>query len=355
MAEMRRDPVSGRWVVIAAERAARPKAFAVSRGPAKGGFCPFCEGNEDRTPPEISAVRSSGTEPNTPGWQVRIVPNKYPALRKGDGAVMPPEGWYERVAANGTHEVIIESPRHVISPTELSQEQFSLVIEAYLERTLSLSREKRMTYVLIFKNVGRAAGASIEHSHSQVIGLPVMPKRVEEEILSCRRYRRDKMGCLFCDALDRELSDGSRIVHENEHFVVFCPYAARFPFEMCLVPKEHQEHFHEIDPALVGSLSGVLRDVLGRLEVCLDDPPYNYLVHSAPLVFEGMLCYHWHIELIPRVTHMAGFEWATGFYINPVEPEAAAQCLREVTEEELSEKLGPEAPAKDIAGAEYQI
>ncbi|MHC4593046.1 MAG: galactose-1-phosphate uridylyltransferase, partial [Planctomycetota bacterium] len=339
MAELRRDPVSGRWVIIATERAARPHDFFMTRGRRRGGFCPFCEGNEDRTPPEIAAVRPLGGPPDTPGWKVRVVPNKFPALRMDQRLEVHDEGAYHTVEGFGIHEVIIESSQHLVSPTEMATQDFGLVLQTYCDRSRVLSADERLAYVLVFKNVGQTAGASIEHSHSQLIGVPVMPKRVHEEMRSCEEFFEDGAHCLFCSIIEQELADGRRVVAESDGFVVLCPFAARFPFEMWLLPKEHMCHLFELDGPQLSDAAGILQEALARLEVCLQDPPYNYAIHTAPTTGEGASYYHWHVELIPRVTQVAGFEWGTGFYINPMAPESAAQYLREVPQRTVRDKV----------------
>ncbi|MHC4789741.1 MAG: galactose-1-phosphate uridylyltransferase, partial [Planctomycetota bacterium] len=226
MAELRRDPVSGRWVIIATGRAARPRDYFLSRGRRKGGFCPFCEGNEDRTPPEIAAIRPLGGEPNTPGWKVRVVPNKFPALGMDWRLESRADGPYHTVQGFGTHEVIVESARHVVSPTELATQDFELVLRMYCERSRALSEDERLAYVLIFKNVGQSAGASLEHSHSQLVAVPVMPKRVQEEMHSCQAFYEESSDCLFCSILAKELEGGERVVLEDEHFAVLTPFAS---------------------------------------------------------------------------------------------------------------------------------
>ena len=329
MAELRRDAVSGRWVIIATERGARPHNFYLSRGPRHTGFCPFCEGNEDRTPPEVAAVRPTHTPPNTPGWKVRVVPNKYPALRMDVKLAAGGAGTQQTLSGFGTHEVIIESPHHLVSPTEMTPEDLALVLQTYCERSRLHSEDERLAYVLIFKNVGDPAGATIEHTHSQLIAVPVMPKRVHEEMQRCTDSYRATGRCLFCDIVQQELRSGERVVADCGDFLVLCPFAARFPFEMWLLPKFHAPHLFELAPERVPQLAEALREALARLEVCLHDPPYNYVIHTAPVTGEHRSHYHWHVELIPRVTEIAGFEWGTGFYINPLEPERAAEHLRQ--------------------------
>jgi len=343
MAEIRRDPVTDRWVIIATERAARPHDFFGGRGERKGGFCPFCEGNEDRTPPEIAAVRRPGSRPDGPGWRVRVVPNKFPALRPDAELEMRGSGLYQAVAGCGAHEVVIESPRHVVSPSEMPPEQFAAVVQMYCDRARALSADRRMAYVLVFKNVGARAGASVEHSHSQIIAVPVMPKRVHEEVRGCQEALAERGRCLFCEIVEQELRNGERVVAETDSFVALAPYASRFPFEMCVMPKYHAAHFFETSGHMVAEMALLLQEALERMEVCLKDPPYNFAIHTAPLSGAGAGDYHWHIELIPRVTRVAGFEWGTGFYINPMEPERAAQYLREVPRENLKSVTAPAA------------
>ncbi len=339
MAEIRRDPVTGGWVIIATERAARPHDFFVSRGERKTEFCPFCEGNEDRTPAEIAAVRPLDSPPDTPGWKIRVVPNKFPALRLDQRLRVEGQGLYHTVQGFGAHEVIIESPQHLTSPTQMTRQDFQLVIQTYCDRSRALSADERLSYVLVFKNVGESAGASIEHTHSQIIAVPVMPKRVHEEMRGCEESYADGGRCLFCDILEQELREGVRVVVEDEDFAVLSPFAARFPFEMWILPKRHSTHFFELDGDLVGGLAAVLQEALGRMEVCLRDPPYNYAVHTAPVGSSQADYFHWHIELIPRVTRLAGFEWGTGFHINPMAPERATEYLRDVSEARLREKV----------------
>ncbi|MFO8007931.1 MAG: galactose-1-phosphate uridylyltransferase [Candidatus Brocadiia bacterium] len=332
MAELRQDPVSGRWVIIATERAARPHDFRVPRGRGHGGFCPFCEGNEDRTPPEVYAVRAEGTKPDTPGWQVRVVPNRFPALRAEQDATDMGNGFYHAVGGHGVHEVIIESPRHITSPTEAPPEELVPVVRTYCARAGAHSKQG-LSYVLLFKNVGQRAGASIEHSHSQLIAVPVLPKRVAEEMQNCREYGNREGKCLFCEIVRREREAGARVVLERDGFVVLSPYSARFPFELWILPAFHAVHFHELSDTRAEQLAHVLHEVLTRLDICLREPPYNYAVHTAPVGAPDDAPYHWHIEVIPRVTRVAGFEWGTGFYINPMEPERAAEHLRRVSVE----------------------
>jgi len=335
MSELRKDPVVGRWVIIATERAARPTDFSVKHPTPQGQFCPFCEGNESRTPPEILAYRSRGTAPNTPGWQVRVVPNRFPALKVEGDLDSRGVGMYDMMNGLGAHEVIIECPRHGVSPTQYPAEHFAEVFRCYKERLLDLRRDKRLVFGMLFKNVGQRAGASLEHSHSQLIALPVVPKRIREEETGGARFYGFHDRCVFCDMIRQETSDGERVVAQSDQFVAFVPYAARFPFEVWLLPKKHHSHFEFISDEERRQLAVDLRAVLQKLERALDNPPYNYIIHSAPFDQAPLRHFHWHIEVIPRLTRTAGFEWGTGFSINPVLPESAARFLQDI---EISEQ-----------------
>jgi UDPglucose--hexose-1-phosphate uridylyltransferase len=333
MPELRKDPVLGRWVIISSERAKRPSDFGVcGRDEPAGGptFCPFCEGNESKTPPEILAYRDPESRPNGTGWRLRVVPNKYPALQIEGNLAKKGVGIYDRMNGIGAHEVVIETPTHVTSLTALSEERVQEVFLACRERLMDLRKDKRMLCGMIFKNVGEAAGASVEHTHTQIIVTPVVPRTVQQEMDGCERFYDYRGRCLFCDMIEQEHAERRRVVVEGESFLAFHPYASRFPFETWVVPRRHVSHFEEIQTAEARELAHVLRAVLQKLEKALANPPYNYMVHSTPLSMSALDHYHWHLEVIPRLTKVAGFEWGTGFYINPVPPESAAEYLREV-------------------------
>jgi UDPglucose--hexose-1-phosphate uridylyltransferase len=327
--ELRKDPVTGRWVIIATERSRRPSDFfrqpVVTQGTR---FCPFCPGNEQKTPPEVLAFRASG-HPNGPGWTVRVVPNKFPALRVEGDLERQGEGIYDRMTGIGAHEVIIETPEHQASLADSSDKQVEEVLWAFRDRVLDLKKDQRLRYILLFKNHGEAAGASLEHTHSQLIALPVVPKRVLEELEGSRRYFDFKERCIYCDILHQEVKSGERIVLETDHFVALAPYAPRFPFETWVVPRRHSSHFEAAETAILPNLAWIFRNVLRKLDKVLERPAYNCVVHTAPLQDGTLAHYHWHIEIIPRLTKVAGFEWGTGFYVNPTPPEEAAQFLRD--------------------------
>jgi UDPglucose--hexose-1-phosphate uridylyltransferase len=340
MPELRHDPIQKRWVIIASERGRRPDDFPRVEEPLPRGFCPFCEGNESKTPPEIVAVRHNGSCPNQPGWEIRVVPNKFPALRIEGGLDRKGLGAYDKMNGVGAHEVIIESPRHDLNLAEAPIDHLVKVIRMYRERLVDLQRDFRFKYILIFKNYGAAAGASLEHPHTQIIATPVTPLTLAEELNSAKEHYQDKERCLFCDLIQQELESGERIVISGERFVAMTPFASRFPFEMFLAPRSHYHSFAEIGDDMIPHLAATLKEVLLRIKKCLNNPPYNFLIHTIPNVRARPkrasywdtieVDFHWHIELIPRLTRIAGFEWGTGFYINPTAPEEAAKYLREV-------------------------
>jgi UDPglucose--hexose-1-phosphate uridylyltransferase len=330
MPQLRKDPISERWVIIATERARRPADFVSETTRKTDGFCPFCEGNESNTPPEIIAYRDHGTGPNTPGWRVRVVPNKFPALRVEGDLEKTGDGIYDTMTGIGAHEVIIESPEHEISITALSRDNVQDMLWAYRDRLIDLKRDKRLSYAMIFKNVGAAAGASLEHTHSQLIATPFIPVTVRNEMDGSLKFYNYRGRCIYCDIIAQELHDKERIVIETEHFVALEPYAPRFPFETWIMPKAHTSSFENIQRYGVEDLADILTRTLSKIEKALALPPYNYVLHSGPFDQAELAYYHWHIEIIPRVTKVAGFEWGTGVYINPVPPEDAARFLQEI-------------------------
>ncbi len=328
MPELRREPVSGRWVIVATERASRPTDFKTNPQIIKSNFCPFCEGNEDKTPPEILAYRDNGALPNTGGWRVRVVPNKFPALQIEGDQNKRGEGIYDMMSGVGAHEVIIESPRHIQSLTSLDNGNITEVLLCYRDRLVDLKRDTRFVYGLLFKNVGFSAGASLEHTHSQLIVTPIVPQLVANEMANAEIFYQQSERCLFCDMIQQEIETDKRIVVSTDNFVAFTPFASRFPFEVWILPKKHQSNFENLQGFEAEELAYVLKGVLASLEAALDLPPYNYIIHSAPFNVNDSECFHWHIEIIPRLTNIAGFEWGTGFYINPTPPEEAAKLLR---------------------------
>ena len=327
----------GRWVIIATERAKRPSDFVVARQEERGHSCVFCEGHEADTPPEVYAIREEGSAPNTPDWSVRVIPNKFPALDVHGELNREGVGMCDMANGIGVHEVIVETPKHDHKMADLAAEQIGRVLRTYRQRIVDLKEDGRLKYVLIFKNQGRSAGASLQHAHSQLIATPITPKRVKEKLDGAKRYFDYKHRCIFCDYIKQETElFGERLVEETDQFVVLSPFAARFPFETWILPKRHMLDFTLVEDREVRDLGQVLKCILMKLRQALNDPPFNYVLHQAPYrrprggywttIEED---YHWHIELMPRLTRVAGFEWGSGFYINPTPPEVAAESLRE--------------------------
>jgi UDPglucose--hexose-1-phosphate uridylyltransferase len=330
MPELRKDPVTGRWVIISTERGMRPLAHGNTRREKKGGLCPFCEGNEQHTPPEILAYRSNGNEANSKGWILRVVPNKYPALQIEGELNREGEGMYDKMNGIGAHEVIVESPDHNMTLAKMAEKNIENIFWAFRDRVLDLKRDKRFRYILIFKNDGEAAGASLEHAHSQLIALPIVPKLPAEEVAGAKTYFNYKERCVYCDIIRQEKDEGLRIIEENSDFIAISPFAPRFPFETWILPKQHSAFFEDAQKREYEQLAKLLKTLLMKIDRVLDVPPYNMIIHSSPFLENTQDYYHWHMELIPTLTKVAGFEWGTGFYINPTTPEEAAQFLREV-------------------------
>jgi UDPglucose--hexose-1-phosphate uridylyltransferase len=330
MPELRKDPVTSRWVIIATERGKRPSDFAVEPEIFKGGFCPFCPGYEDKTPSEVLAYRPDNSLPNTPGWTLRVVPNKFPALMIEGDLGKVGYGMFDRMNGIGAHEVIIETPSHETTFSNLTEKEIEEVFWAYRDRIIDLSKDKRFRYILIFKNHGSSAGASLEHSHSQLIALPIVPKRVMEELNGSLDYYHYKDRCVFCDLIRQESSEGIRVVYENEDFLVVTPFASRFPFELWILPKAHNSSYITAQKIQYERLAKAFSIALRKLDRTLNNPPYNFILHTAPIKNQCENYYHWHYEIMPKLTKVAGFEWGSGFYINPTPPEEAAKCLREL-------------------------
>ena len=331
MGELRRDPITGRWVIIEIERAKNPSDYEAEPHVKKDGICPFCPGNEHMTPPEIFAHREGEIKANSPGWQTRVIPNKFPALRVEGNIDRIGIGMYDMMNGIGAHEVIIENPDHSRELCDLMDHEVEQVIWAYRNRSLDLKGDKRFKYILIFKNFGASAGASLEHPHSQLIALPIIPKRVVEELRWAERYYEYRERCVFCDMIHQEIEERERVIAENKSFIAFTPFVSRFPFEFSIFPKLHSAEFSYIQKEEVVDLARILKETLLRMKFALKDPSYNFIIHTSPIDSRERADYHWHIEVMPRLGRTAGFEWGTGFYINQTPPEIAAWALREVS------------------------
>lgn len=340
MPELRYDPLQHRWVIIATERGARPSDLHDTTKYNRVKDCPFCEGCESLTPPEIWAIRDPSTAANSPGWKVRVVSNKFPALNIESMGKRTGVGVYDKIEGLGAHEVIIETPEHETGLADLPPEQVRYVLLAYRERLRDLYKDPRFKYVLIFKNHGKRAGASLAHPHSQLIVTPIVPRNVSMKLEASKQHYERKERCLICDVIQQDMDDGSRIILSENGFVAAAPYASRFPFEIFIAPVVHNFSFAEVPDDELARLAAFLKNVLSRLKRVLEDPPFNYVLNTSPNIesrpkFSDKWVtikydYHWHIDIIPRLVRIAGFEWGSGFYINASIPEQAAQYLREV-------------------------
>ena len=341
MPQLRKDPIIGRWVIIATERAGRPNDYKLIKEKQRPwpGPCPFCEHNEQHTPPEIFAIRKPNSKPNKPGWNVRVVPSIAPMLEKEGELDRQGVGMYDVINGVGAHEIIVETPEHTSNFAELPIGQVESIIKTYIARITELQKDERLKYVLLFKNYGWIAGGGrIEHARSQLMAMPVNPKRVKEELNGARQYYDYKERCIFCDIIKQELKSGERLITEQDGFAILAPFASRFPFEMWILPTKHSCDFHKMEEAQTKQLAKVLKLALLKLSRLIKDVPYNFVLHTAPFRTKAKTGYwttierdyHWHIEIIPRLTRVAGFEWGTGFYINSTSPEDAAKFLREI-------------------------
>lgn len=261
---------------------------------------------------------------------MRVVPNKFPALQIEGSLSKRGDGIYDRMQGIGAHEVIIDTPQCVRSITELPDTAVQELIWMYRDRLVDLRRDKRLKYGMVFKNVGAAAGATLYHSHSQVIVTPIVPRTIQRKMDACREFFEYRGRCLLCDMVVQETDAKARVVTDSGLFLAFEPYAPRTPFETWVLPKNHESHFEDIQQQGCEELAFILKRTIMRLEKGLGKVAYNYMLSTSPFDSGPLAHFHWHIEIVPRLTRVAGFEWGTGFYVNPVPPEEAAEFLRGV-------------------------
>jgi UDPglucose--hexose-1-phosphate uridylyltransferase len=330
MAELRKDPVLGRWVIIATERVRRPTDFRAPSVPAPPGPCALCAGHEHETPPEILAYRDPADAPaNGSGWRVRVVPNKFPALRIEHDLERRGHGLYDLMTGVGAHEVVVESPAHGLRLGDLPLDAVEDVLRAYRDRMLDLQRDPRFRSIVIFKRHGTRRGPYAGHPTSEILAAPILPFVLGEELHQARTYHDFRERCLFCDILQQEDEEQTRVVAAGPHVLAFAPFAARVAFETWVLPRRHGAAFEAASPEELQDLARVLRAVLRKLDRSLADPPFQLLVHSAPVGERDSPSYHWHIEILPQLGWAARVEAVSGLPSNPMPPEDAARFLRD--------------------------
>lgn len=346
MPELRKDPVLGRWVIIATERARRPGNFIdlqknifdsneAEQGSAPNKDCPFCH-NQD---PRIYVVKDKKSGKRQDSWKVLVVPSGTPVLKTNGKFSQKEHGLYAEINGYGTNEVVIETPDHIANTADLDVKQIRLVLETYAARFNALKKDTHLRYVLVYKNYGYSAGGRrIGHSRSQIIASSVTPLSVEEKLTGAKQYFHSHERCLYCDLIRQEREARKRVISESEHFIAITPFAPRFPFEILILPKQHHCDFAQGILGQEDDLARMLKETLLRIKVGIEDPAYNYIIQTAPFRraeddYEWQTVeedYHWHIEIRPRITRVAGFEKGTGFYICAIPPEDTAEFLREV-------------------------
>ncbi len=327
MAELRREPVTRMWVLITTDHPKGPSDYLPFKPPYQlqegEGPCPFCPGNEGMTPGETFSIRRDGG-----GWSVRVIPNKFPFFHIEGEFDRRPEGMYDVMEAIGAHEIVVESHEHHQNLATMDPHQIGKVLLGHKERIIDLEKDRRFQQFLIIKNY---PGVFNRHPHSHIMAMPVIPRRIDEELSGIQDYYQRKERCIFCDIIREEISMKKRVVLETVHFLVFSPFASRYPFETWIIPKVHSSDFHHITEEETADLSVAIQSLFLCFYRLLSDPPYSFALHTSPV--QGRFHrseYHWHIETRLRIGLREGFEWGTGFFVNPTPPEDAAAYLRDV-------------------------
>jgi len=333
MSELRQNFFTKEWVIIATERAKRPEELVTNRAaqivPAFVETCPFCPGNESQAPIEVMRFPANTNEP----WAVRVCPNKFAALSSEAHPTRSVKHLRRCVEGFGFHEIIVDSPDHSSCIALLPDAQVAKILGVYKERYNALSVDHRIAHVTIFKNHGVDAGASQPHPHSQLIATPVIPSQVRHRLHEALRHYDDAGECMFCHMVQREVEDHTRIVLKGDHFVAMEVFASATPFATHIFPLRHMATFGEITTAEISDLARVLRTLLAKLYIGLQNPDLNFTIRSGPSDYIGARHFHWYVSVIPRLTRVAGFELGSGMFINTVLPEAAAEFLRNVQSE----------------------
>jgi UDPglucose--hexose-1-phosphate uridylyltransferase len=336
MHELRKDPLLGRWIAVLS-RSRSPSEYILSSDEEDEESCVLCMGQEHELTQEIMSIPRSDSGRSGQGWWIRVIRNLSPVFQVEGELGRKGEGMYDKMNSIGSSEIVIETPDHLMRAEDIGLEQMVRVITAYKARMVSLEKDPRFRYTLVYKNSGKDAGAATSHPVSHIASTPVIPKRVKEELDGAKQYFNYKERCIFCDIVREELRTEKRVIIETKAFVAFCPYASKFPFETWIVPKRHNCAFQDIEKDEIDDFALILSVILKKLRAAFDGLPFNYFVHSAPnriprknhwhTLGED---YHWHVEIIPRLLTTSGFEWGSGFYVLPTSPEFAAKYLKEV-------------------------
>lgn len=342
MPQLRQDPTTREWIIIAAERAKRPHEFRIKREqpatplPSYSPTCPFCPGNEKMTPPESFALREGDSE-GAP-WKIRVVPNKFAALEPlGSTEPYLEAAFFRAMDGFGYHEVIVETPHHNKTLALLSQQEILDVVLTWRRRYHDLRTKPGVESIILFQNHGATAGTSLEHPHSQIIAIPVVPNRMRMRFETAIRYYDDSHHCVYCDMLAKEMETGERVVETGSAFAVINPFASRDPFETWIMPLRYEPSFGSIKDDECGELAAVLQRILRKIYFALNNPDYNLILNTVPVADENKRYYLWHIQVIPRLTTRAGFEMGSGIYITTAFPEETAKYLRDFKEEPSSD------------------
>lgn len=329
MHELRKDPILSRWVAVLSESLAPSDYPSIPVAPEEE-TCPLCAGREAETPPEIMAVRNGDGQ-----WQARVIESFKPVLTPGKDLGRRGRGMYDSMNSVGADELVVEAPEHGQRPEDMGPEQVLKVLGLYRLRMTEIQEDERIRYVMVCKNSGIEAGSGFTHQHSEIIATPIIPLRMKTELDGAKSYFDYKERCVYCDIITEELRVRDRVIMESERYLVFCPYAPKYPFEFWIAPKEHRCSFEDVTFEELDDLSRVLASVIMAMREVLGEPSYNYVIHTAPNRIPRRDRwhtlgddFHWHIEVVPRLQKASGFEWGSGFYVVPTAPEVAAGFLR---------------------------
>lgn len=333
---IRRDPVTQRWVIFSPEKfntLIRQSKEIETDAYSAGETCPFCPGHEYSSEKEI--LRYNNKTFSDKGWSLRVFPARNPVLKIEEDVKYSGAGIYDAMQRLGAHEVIVETTKHAIHVDDLSNEEVRDIFSVYRDRILDLRKDGRFKYLLVFKNRGKEAGGTVNHNYSEIAAFPFVPATAELKLRHSDSYYNFKKRCVYCDVVAQETQQKERIVAENDDFIAFCPYASRFPFEMWIMPKEHSAFYSTITNEKALSLAAIYRQAIFRMRKALNSPAYNIVLHNSPVNCEddypGMSKYfHWHIEILPRITNITAITMGGGGYVNPTLPEDAAEFMRNI-------------------------